>query len=531
MAEAKKATLKIESYYPGDWVRPRDNGGQWMPLVDVLEVYTGHRATTRKGVYDLYDAPVGVQLRVEEALKSEPLLVPERDWEGQSMQPLWVWQEDGRYHMLYQHHPGVCYAVSDDGYHWTRPELSEKEFKGSKRNNLLANATDGPGFFEDPTAPPEERFKAMTVESGYTDAETGERLDRKEGQKCWVAEEYEGLAYRGRRVRLGGAAHIVGWTSPDRLHWKHIEEPLAHMPMDGGISAHYDPDTGTYFCYCRIHGLPPQEPIGIGAGTPEVGLVRRAIGLTRTKDFRHWPPPKLVLHPDAQDDLGISFYGSVYFPYPGRRDLHCLFVQVYHQVTDHVDTQIAFSRDGLYWYRPERRAIIPVGPLGSGDEGMVYSWSGGLVELPDGYWASLYGGSSWLHNSGRDKTPELFPHQRPGQIRWARWLPHRFCGIEAENEGRFTIPTVTRTNNELRLNYRCKPGGWVKVELLRRIPSRGHLDVDPMLGFTFEECDRLTGDSLDQVVTWKGESGVSGVGEMVAIRVKMFQAKLFAYRV
>ena len=50
-------------------------------------------------------------------------------------------------------------------------------------------------------------------------------------------------------------------------------------------------------------------------------------------------------------------------------------------------------------------------------------------------------------------------------------------------------------------------------------------------GFTFEECDRLTGDSAGRVVTWQGRSDISGVGDMVAVRLKMFQAKLFAYGV
>jgi hypothetical protein len=63
------------------------------------------------------------------------------------------------------------------------------------------------------------------------------------------------------------------------------------------------------------------------------------------------------------------------------------------------------------------------------------------------------------------------------------------------------------------------------------VPSMLHGDVDPLAGFTFEDCDRLTGDSLDATVTWKGSSDISGVGEMVAIRLKMFQAKVFAYRV
>ena len=258
--------------------------------------------------------------------------------------------------------------------------------------------------------------------------------------------------------------------------------------------------------------------------------MRRAIGLTRTRNFRSWPPPKLILAPDGQDGLDVSFYGCDYFPYPGspngaRDDLHCMLIQVYHQATDHVDSQIAFSRDGLFWHRPERRPIIPLGAPGEGDSGMVYSWGCGLIELPDGSWGSLYAGSSWLHNAGR---PADAP---PAELRWATWRPHRLCGVEAPVEGRCTIPTVYRTRDELRLNYRCRPGGWVSVELLYAVPSRIHADVEPVAGFTFADCGRLTGDAEDALITWNGRSDISPVGEMVGIRLRLFQATVFAYSV
>ena len=38
---------------------------------------------------------------------------------------------------------------------------------------------------------------------------------------------------------------------------------------------------------------------------------------------------------------------------------------------------------------------------------------------------------------------------------------------------------------------------------MHMMPSMFHGDVDPLQGFTFEECDRLTGDAADQVVTWE----------------------------
>ena len=56
-------------------------------------------------------------------------------------------------------------------------------------------------------------------------------------------------------------------------------------------------------------------------------------------------------------------------------------------------------------------------------------------------------------------------------------------------------------------------------------------DGDPVPGFSFADCDPLTGDAADQVVTWKGQRDISSIGETVSIRIQMYQAKLFAYRV
>ena len=56
-------------------------------------------------------------------------------------------------------------------------------------------------------------------------------------------------------------------------------------------------------------------------------------------------------------------------------------------------------------------------------------------------------------------------------------------------------------------------------------------DPGPVEGFSFAESDRLIGEEADRVVTWNGKSDISSVGSTVAIRIRMFQAKLFAYKI
>src|SRR5205085_6501658 len=58
-----------------------------------------------------------------------------------------------------------CIAISNDGYHWEKPNLGLIEYKGSKKNNILALWTDYDGYYnviKDPHDPdPQRRYKAM----------------------------------------------------------------------------------------------------------------------------------------------------------------------------------------------------------------------------------------------------------------------------------------------------------------------------------------------------------------------------------
>ena len=109
-------------YYPGDWVRPRANSGNWKPFIDQTEVFPGHRFTDRPGSFVLYDAPAGIRVAIEEAQKSAPL---EFDGEVEELgNAVRVWQADERYHLLYYQAGRVAYAQSEDGERWTRPALS-----------------------------------------------------------------------------------------------------------------------------------------------------------------------------------------------------------------------------------------------------------------------------------------------------------------------------------------------------------------------------------------------------------------------
>ena len=540
--EKNENTLIADLFMPGAaHVKPLDvNPDAWTPLMDWVDVFPGNRGVNKEGIYEHYDIPTGIEIKVEKALQ-KPIMISETPWEGKGMILAGhFWKEEtktGNFHFIYSAHSKndstVCYAASKDGFEWYRPNLEQVEFEGSLQNNIIADGPrGGGGIFEDPTASSEERFKAIGQVGGWFDPDTNKLLSGDEGYKRSQAQEYGGENYKGPRTIL--RYYVAAWHSPDRIHWEKSTLPVGNFPSDGGNSTGYDAVTGMYYTYMRVHGLEPTEFKAIGAGIPEETVGRRSIGLSRTKDFSNWPPPKLVLYPDGIDPPDLSYYGANYFRYPGRDDIHGMFVQNYHQITDNIDNQIAFSRDGLLWYRHDRSPIIESGKPGSGYEGLARSRLNGLIDMENGWWATLHEGTPWLHNSSwnvnvrRNFNPK--EEQNPGQIFMALWKPHRLCGFNAEGHGQFTLQARARRHKELKLNYRCEAGGWIDVELMENIPSRLTPDaIGPVKGFSFTDCDRLTGDSIEKSVTWKGNSDISAVGETIAIRIKMFRTKLFAF--
>ena len=79
--------------------------------------------------------------------------------------------------------------------------LGQTEFNGSTDNNILKTSLQA-SIFEDPSAPPAERYKALEAKGFWLDRDTGEEVDSDEADRCWRAEHYEGRSYSGRKVVL-----------------------------------------------------------------------------------------------------------------------------------------------------------------------------------------------------------------------------------------------------------------------------------------------------------------------------------------
>jgi hypothetical protein len=186
-----------------------------------------------------------------------------------------------------------------------------------------------------------------------------------------------------------------------------------------------------------------------------------------------------------------------------------------------IEVQLATSRDGIHWYRPEpTKPFIPRGIEGSWDYGMTYVTGGSsLLYRGDEIWI-YYSAQPFTHGDyALDKAEAL------GSVMRAVIRRDGFVSVDAGPEpGEFTTPPMVFSGNRLVLNVDTGGGGWLRVELQDE-------QRQPIPGFTLDDCDTVNGSYVDCTTGWNDQAEVSSlIGKPVRMRVKMRNTKLYAFQ-
>ena len=436
--------------------------------------------------------------------EGNPLLRPERPWEGQYTLPSTVLYDDsdGLFKMWYScleerwrphsRKSRSAYAVSRDGISWERPQLGLASYQGSRQNNLLPDNV-GRVFLDTRETEPSRRFKAV----GYG------------------------------RVQEGEPAGLLISFSADGLAWTpHPDNPLLSQPRGGGThpgigDTHtilgWDDHWGRYVAYMR-----PSSRF-------------RDIGRSESSDFIDWRLPTPVLVPDELDPPGTQFYGMSVVRDHG---IYLGLLWVYHPNSLMMDVQLAFSRDGVGWRRLGRRhpiltyglphefdshMLLGLKPLVVGDEIRVY-----------------YAAENEAHALTRQDLPLLThpPVSPPESLSKQSWLERRrgFGGLAISRRDGFvsldsgsplgvlvTKPFTLR-GQKLLINLDASMGR-CRVEIQ---DSQGN----SVEGFAASDSDIFRGDSLRHVASWKGKRDLSSLqGEAIKVKLLMTNTKLYSFTV
>lgn len=445
-----------------------------------------------------WEMPVGIHLKVHAPrIDPRPLIWCDRPWESVIVTYSTLLQDEGRYRLYYEckyksrldsrlsdSGSMVAYAESSDFESWTKPVIGVVPFDGSTDNNLvfargltLGRDVHGATVFKDPIAPADQRYKMVHMGWDY--------------KSTW---------------------DVCGAVSPDGLHWKAVEKPLIQdYTSDTQNVMAFDPVKGKYVGYFR--------------GWTSDSLKRRnrrMIAYAESDTFESFPRPQQVVAADANDTPDVDVYTNSYTRWPGTMNAHLMFAALYAHSTDLADVHLLTSRDGAHWQRPLRQAVIGSDEHKSGWEGGIYAGCG-VVETPSGEWALPLGPSRTTHNQPQfpgGRTPEN-PLDR-GYLCLALWRKDGFMSLEAPTEGKWSSITLSFEGRQLKVNAWTQYGGEILVELAQA-------SGEPLPNFTFEDCDPISGDVPDHVVTWRGQSDISSLaGQDLRMRWRMRRARLYS---
>ena len=436
----------------------------------------------------------------------EILITPDQPWE---MDPKGkeqriglyssVLKEDGKIRVWYDMERGaysseirVGYAESEDGIHFTKPNIGLHEVDGSKANNVVISGQRlaGAAVWKDPNALPLHRYKTQT------------------------------------KVYPSGAFQMH--SSPDGIHWNPLATlRLGHIDTQNIIF--WEPSLKKYLLYTRRW-----------QNNLDKATRFRTVRRLESTDLKTWNNELPILEPDDRDfnihnkstpRTCVDFYGGGVFPYEEADRACIMFAQSTWAWMDWdepglgpatIDVQLAVSRDTENFKRVGgRRPFMSLGPEGRFDSRFIWAMPN-PVRMGDELWI-------YYVASNRDHTPsnKLDPAAKKDLSGIGRAILRLdgFVSVDAGYErGQFTTPLLRFKGDKLQLNVDAAGGGSVQVELLNE-------QGEPINGFTKEDALPIARNSVRMPVTWKDNPDLGALaGSSVRMRIYMTNASLYAFQ-
>jgi hypothetical protein len=429
----------------------------------------------------------------------------------------------------------LCYAESADGLNWTRPRLDICPYPGFPRTNILLDIESGgssqhASVIVHPDAPPDERYEMFVI-----------RLPGWEHPQKIV----KGFALPDDRSTHGGGKGefkpgYFRYRSRDGKNWKPWEMVNLETSDSGWISQAAD---RSYVAYHKsIIPTPPGGlvPYDIAAGACRI-MVRRT-----SSDGTGWTQYEPVITPDWLDAQDTQFMELTHLDQRGGM---VGLVTVYHLLNQTIDVQFAGSRDGKRWWRPDRRACLPLRSLGELGGGMI--WPMHPMIQHKGRVYLYYSGCEGLHNDFHSTDPvermkaakfPRWPHYwEPlvlnqdvySPVRGVLWFFGSLCRASWEVGRLWAAVTATGGNMEGTLMTRILSTGGKEVTVNVATMKDGTLTAElvkngkPVRGFTRADCKPIRGDHHAALLRWKG--GNRCPTENVQIRFYLQRAKLYGF--
>lgn len=259
--------------------------------------------------------------------------------------------------------------------------------------------------------------------------------------------------------------------------------------------------------------------------------VDRRITMVTSPDMKKFSPAQTVLQPDAMDPPRTEFYSMPVKAYEGMFIglLHVFSTDPFEQgrikMAGRNQTQLAYSYNGLNWYRGDRVPMVANRELGEMGGGQVFAME--MLRTNDDKLLFLVNSSVGEHAAYTDMQAAGLNTR--GVIRPLLY-EMRLDGFAAmrtrSKDGVLRTKTIIPQAGELTLNVKTAGHTSVQVQILDGETGQ------PIPGYTREESMAISGDHLFAAPRWEGNADLSDlVGKPIRIEVFMREAELYAIRV
>jgi hypothetical protein len=424
----------------------------------------------------------------------------DKPWEGKFSFYSTVIKDGATYRLYYrglpkaEHDTGwesLCYAESDDGIHWRKPNLGVLEVKGVKKNNvIITNSEPGTHSFSPfldakPGVPDAQRFKALG-------------LQRTPGNQDWC---------------------LAAFVSADGKHWTRFrEEPVIlndtdHFAFDSQNVAFWSQSEEKYIAYFR---------------TWKDGI--RRISRATSDNFIRWSSSQLMEYRRNGEPAPIHhLYINQTHPYfraphiyiataarfmPGRRvltDAEAKAIGVNpNYFRDTSDSVLMTSRGGAIYDCTFMNALIRPG-IGARNWVSRTNYAALNVVQTGPTEMSIY-----VNRDYAQSTAHL--------ARYSLRLDG-FGSARGPYEGGEVITKPLRfKGGRLSINYSTSAAGSVRIEIQDEAGNA-------LPGYALADCREIIGDEIERAAAWKNGNDVGNLaGKPVRLRFVLRDADLYAFR-
>lgn len=461
---------------------------------------------------------------------------PQGSWDS-GLTTIWgtVLKENGLFRMWYWGQPApesydekpdlpfVCYAESEDGINWRKPNLGITGRNRYPGNNLLTLPGCCMGVVR---AFPQTGTKYLMALIRYNVPLVFDITDIPEN-------------------KIDNPAGTYIYASDDGFYWRMVTKIFTH----GDWACLYaDNETKRYLLYNKIgamHGI----------------TSRRSAIIVHSEDGIHWEGYEGVRKwhecfvPDDYDDMIAKQYGGLISEYYGVGMYRCGEILV--SVEDMLVVwpplrqnfsqnpnglcyfRLGFSHDGIIWRHPQGRPVwLECGNPGEFDAGFMVP-SSTFVEHNDELFF-YYGGSRYDHgwsinpDFSLDRKIPLIHHRDTARIMMAKIKKDRFASLASTYSGRFDVDAGDkRLGNFLYINCACKSSdSCIRVAIAEKEgPYHGaRRKTENLKGFSFDDCIPVNVDSTRAPVRFKNASiSEIPIDKPLTLRFELNKAEIFGY--